>query len=137
MPVHVADLVANALEQRGRVLAGAQVGIVGVAFKPNVRDARNSPARAALAELTGRGAHVAYHDPHVTHLTDLAGKEHESRPLPDLVGESDAIVVLVKHDVVDWGALYENAALVIDAVNSSSGQDVRPGQVLRLGAGWS
>jgi hypothetical protein len=43
----------------------------------------------------------------------------------------------VKHDVVDWGALYENAALVIDAVNSSSGQDVRPGQVLRLGAGWS
>ncbi len=65
MPRHVVDLVAEALNDRGRALKGARVGVLGVAFKPNVRDARNSPAGDIIALLAERGAEVAYHDPHV------------------------------------------------------------------------
>jgi UDP-N-acetyl-D-glucosamine dehydrogenase len=137
MPDHVADLVARALERRGSALAGARVGVVGAAFKPNVRDARNSPAAAAIARLASLGAVVSYHDPHVPLLTDTAGKGHESVPLEDLLTSSDVVVVVVRHAAIDWDALYERAPLVVDAVNSSAGINVRPGQVLRLGAGWS
>ena len=121
----------------GRQLPDARVGIVGVAFKPNVRDSRNSPAASAIAELVSRGAQVRFHDPHVARLSDTAGNRHESVPLAELIDESDVLVVLVRHDAIDWPLLYDRAKLVIDAVNSSSGQSVRPGQVLRLGAGWS
>ncbi len=137
MPAHVADLVASALSRDGRQLTGARVGVVGVSFKPNVRDSRNSPAASAIAELVSRGARVSFHDPHVARLSDTAGQRHESVPLGQLLEESDVLVVLVKHDAIDWSNLYERAKLVIDAVNSSSGLSVRPGQVLRLGAGWS
>ena len=137
MPDHVVDLVARALDRRGVPLAGARVGVVGAAFKPNVRDARNSPAAAAIARLAAQGAVVSYHDPHVPSLTDTAGKMHESVPLDDLLASSDAVVVAVRHAAIDWEALYERAPLVIDTVNSSAGLGVRPGQVLRLGAGWS
>jgi UDP-N-acetyl-D-mannosaminuronate dehydrogenase len=57
--------------------------------------------------------------------------------LDELVASSDAIVVAVRHAAIDWEALYRSAPLVIDTVNSSSGVEARPGQVLRLGAGWS
>jgi UDP-N-acetyl-D-glucosamine dehydrogenase len=137
MPAHVAELVASALSRDGRQLQGARVGIVGVAFKPNVRDSRNSPAASAITELAARGAVVSFHDPHVARLTDTAGNRHESVQLDQLLDESDVVVVLVKHDAIDWSHLYDRAKLVIDAVNSSSGRSVRPGQVLRLGAGWS
>jgi UDP-N-acetyl-D-glucosamine dehydrogenase len=137
MPAHVAELVASALSRDGRQLEGARVGIVGVAFKPNVRDSRNSPAASAIAELTSRGAQVSFHDPHVARLSDTSGHRHESVPLAELLDDSDVLVVLVRHDAIDWSQLYDRARLVIDAVNSSAGQSVRPGQVLRLGAGWS
>jgi UDP-N-acetyl-D-glucosamine dehydrogenase len=136
MPNHVADLVASALERRGATLKGARVGVVGVAFKPNVRDARNAPAKQAVAQLVARGAVVTYHDPLVAEFTDSAGAAYGSQPLQQLLDGSDVVVVLVKHDELDWTAVY-GAELVVDAVNSSEGRVVREGQVLRLGAGWS
>ena len=76
MPRHVVDLVAEALNDRGRALKGARVGVIGVAFKPNVRDARNSPAADVIAGLGGRGAEVRYHDPHVPTFRDAGGASH-------------------------------------------------------------
>ena len=136
MPGHVVDLVAEALARGGGDIAGARVGVVGVAFKPNVRDARNAPAKAVIAGLSARGAVVSYHDPHVQQFTDDVGATHSSRPLAELLRDSDIVVVLVKHDSVDWDAVYRDAALVVDTVNSSQGRDLEPGRVLRLGAGW-
>ncbi len=137
MPFHVADLVAAALNERVKPINHARVGVIGVAFKPNVRDARNSPAGQVMAELTGRGASLAYHDPHVPTFMDSDGHSYRSVPLEQLLSDSDVAVVLVAHDAVDWELLYRSAELVVDAVNSSRGRDLRPRQVLRLGAGWS
>jgi UDP-N-acetyl-D-glucosamine dehydrogenase len=136
MPRHVVDLVAEALNERGQALRGASVGVVGVAFKPNVRDARNSPAADVISGLRIRGASVTYHDPHVPTFRDGSGHVHESASLEDVLA-ADAVVVVTAHASIDLDAVYERAGLVVDTVNSSRGRAVRPRQVLRLGAGWS
>jgi UDP-N-acetyl-D-glucosamine dehydrogenase len=136
MPRHVVDLLAEALNRNGRALNGARVGIAGVAFKPDVRDARNSPAAHVLAGIAARGAEVAFHDPHVPSFTDAVGVARQGRGLDELLGWADAIVVVTGHRAIDWDLLYERAAIVVDTVNSSAGRATRPDQVLRLGAGW-
>ncbi len=137
MPRHVVDLVIEGLNERSRSLRGSRIGIVGVAFKPNVQDPRNSPAAGVLADLAGRGAEVAFHDPHVVAFSDAAGVERRGLTLDALLEWADAVVVLTAHRAVDWATLYERADLVIDTVNSSAGRPVRERQVLRLGASWS
>jgi len=137
MPRHVVDLVAEALNDRERSLKNAKVGVLGVAFKPNVQDARNSPAADVLAGIAGRGAEVRYHDPHVPSFRDSDGVTREGTPLDELVDWADAIVVVTAHRAIDWERVYERSDLVVDTVDSSAGQRTRPRQVLRLGAGWS
>jgi len=137
MPRHVVDLAADALNDRGRALNGARVGIVGVAFKPDVRDDRNSPAAAVIAGLAARGAEVAFHDPHVPAFTDADGVARDGMPLEGLLDWAELVLVLVAHRAVDWDLVYGRAALVVDTVNSSTGRGTGDRQVLRLGAGWS
>ena len=137
MPRHVIGLVADALNDRGRALNGAKVGVLGVAFKPNVRDARNSPAAAVIAGIAERGAEVRFHDPHVASFTDADGVTRDETALDDLLGWADAIVVVTAHRDIDWASVYDRAELVVDTVNSSAGHATRDRQVLRLGAGWS
>ena len=108
-----------------------------MAFKPNVQDARNSPAKEVIAGLVARGGDVRFHDPHVATFRDADGRVHEGEDLDPLLDWADAIVVVTAHKAVDWGRLYDRAALVVDTVDSSRGHAVRDRQVLRLGAGWS
>jgi UDP-N-acetyl-D-glucosamine dehydrogenase len=136
MPRHVVDLVAEALNDRGLALRGAKVGVVGVAFKPDVQDDRNSPAAAVIAGIAERGGEVRFHDPHVASFRDAAGVVRAGTDLESLLGWSDVIVVVTAHKAIDWGHLFERAELVVDTVNSSAGLATRPRQVLRLGAGW-
>jgi UDP-N-acetyl-D-glucosamine dehydrogenase len=137
MPRHVVDLVAEALNDRERALKGAKVGVLGVAFKPNVQDARNSPAADVLAGIAARGADVRFHDPHVPSFRDSADVTREDTPLDELLEWADVIVVVTAHRAIDWARVYDRADLVVDTVDSSAGQATRPRQVLRLGAGWS
>jgi UDP-N-acetyl-D-glucosamine dehydrogenase len=137
MPRHVVDLVADALNDRGKAVKGAKVGVLGVAFKPNVRDARNSPAADVIAGVAERGAEVRYHDPHVESFKDAAGVVRDETGLDELLGWADAIVVVTAHRDIDWAAVYDRAELVVDTVDSSAGRSTRDRQVLRLGAGWS
>ena len=137
MPRHVVDLVAEALNDREQALKGAKVGVLGVAFKPNVQDARNSPAAEVLAGIAARGAEVRYHDPHVPSFRDGDGVVRSDTPLDELLAWADAIVVVTAHRDIDWDRVYERADLVVDTVDSSAGHATRPRQVLRLGAGWS
>ena len=137
MPRHVVDLVAEALNDRSKALRGARVGVLGVAFKPNVQDARNSPAADVLAGLAARGADIRYHDPHVPSFRDAAGTTHQGTDLDDLIGWADVLVVVTAHAAIDWERVYDQADLVVDTVDSSTGRGARDRQVLRLGAGWS
>ena len=131
------DLVAEALNDRGVALNGARVGVLGVAFKPNVGDPRNAPAADVLAGLARRGADVRYHDPHVRSFRDAAGTERPSSELGELLGWADVTVALVAHRAIDWDLVYDRASLVVDTMNSARGRTIKDRQVLRLGAGWT
>ena len=137
MPRHVVDLVGEALNDRSKALNGARVGIVGVAFKPDIRDARNSPAEDVMAGLTERGAEVRFHDPHVSTFRDASGAERETVELDRLIDWADVVVIVTPHRTIDWTMVYEQADLIVDTVNNSEPMETRPRQVLRLGAGWS
>jgi len=137
MPRHVVDLAAEALNDRARALSGARVGVLGVAFKPDVADAREAPAADILALLRERGADVRFHDPHIARFRDAAGRTDDGVPLADLLGWADLVIIVTPHRAIDWGAVYDRADLILDTVNASRRHAPRPRQVLRLGAGWS
>src|SRR5215213_1529121 len=137
MPRHVVELTVDALNDRSKSLNGARVGVIGVAFKPNVSDARNSPASDVIAGLVARGADVAFHDPHVDSFRDGDGTIHRGRDLDAILDGSDVVVILVRHRAIDWDRVYDRARLIVDTVNSSAGRRTRQQQVRRLGAGWS
>jgi UDP-N-acetyl-D-glucosamine dehydrogenase len=137
MPRHVVDLAAEALNDRSQALKGAKVGVLGVAFKPDVGDAREAPAQHVLALLRERGADVRFHDPHISAFRDATGRIDASAPLDEILGWADLIVIVTAHRSIDWAAVYDRADLILDTVNASRRHAPRPHQVLRLGAGWS
>ncbi len=103
MPRHVVDLVAEALNERGRALKGARVGVIGVAFKPNVRDPRNSPAADILAGLAGAGRPC----PPTTIRTSRPSKTSTVDGTPrsrwtTVLAESDLVIVVTRHEAIDW-----------------------------------
>ena len=141
MPEHVIRLVGRALNERGKPLRGARVLIIGVAFKPNVSDDRNTPAAPIVAGLQAAGADVSYHDPFLpTFCPD--GRPGcpaclSSQPLDAAMdARPDCVVIVTTHADLDWDRVFE-ADLIVDTRNASAGHATRPGQVLRLGAGWS
>jgi UDP-N-acetyl-D-glucosamine dehydrogenase len=137
MPRHVVDLAAEALNDRSRALSGARVGVLGVAFKPNVGDAREAPAADVLALLRERGAEVRFHDPHIARFRDAAGRTDDSVALEDLLGWADLVIIVTAHRAIDLTVVFAGADLILDTVNASRRATPRPRQVLRLGAGWS
>ncbi|MCU0839446.1 MAG: nucleotide sugar dehydrogenase [Rhodospirillales bacterium] len=120
MPRYVVERTAEALDaQRGRGLNGAEVLIIGLAYKKNINDTRESPAFAVMELLERRGARVSYHDPLVPEILPtrqhggLAGRR--SVPLDAAsLGGFDAVVIVTDHDDIDWAALRSAARLIVD-----------------------
>jgi UDP-N-acetyl-D-glucosamine dehydrogenase len=146
MPEHVVSLVSTALNARAKPLRGSSVLVIGVAFKPDVSDDRNSPAAPLIAELQALGASVSYHDPRLPRFDPSETHElprREGAPLESvdletaLDAKPDCVVIVTPHTEIDWDAVFEHADLVVDTRDASRGRTLRPGQVLRLGAGWS
>jgi UDP-N-acetyl-D-glucosamine dehydrogenase len=128
MPRHVIDALAAALDSRtGRGLKGARILILGIAYKKNVDDTRESPALALWDLLRARGAEVAYHDPLVPVVPRtrehgaLAGVK-SSGLTPELLSSVDAVLIATDHEGVDYGLLRDRAALVVDTRNAMAGR---------------
>jgi UDP-N-acetyl-D-glucosamine dehydrogenase len=121
MPERVVDRVALALNDEQRSLRGARVLVLGLAYKANIDDDRESPSYEILELLAERGAHVQYCDPHFP--VARSGRHHqlEMRSVPcdaATFASFDAIVVSTAHDVFKDPALYRGARLVVDTRNA-------------------
>jgi UDP-N-acetyl-D-glucosamine dehydrogenase len=124
MPYRVVDRLAEALDrQAGRGLAGASVLVLGLAYKKNVDDMRESPSLKLIELLEARGAEVDYHDPHIPEIPpsrkhgELRGRR--SVPLEaERIGASDAVLIATDHDDVDYRLIAQHARLVLDTRNA-------------------
>ncbi|HAM56032.1 MAG TPA: hypothetical protein DCQ64_11735, partial [Candidatus Rokubacteria bacterium] len=132
MPGYVVGLVADALNDRGRALRGARILVLGVAYKPNVSDTRDSPALEILETLARKGAQVEYHDPLVPAVqVGTTTRESIAWSAADLGGR-DVVLILTPHDGYDWKAIVRDARLVVDTRNATGGLSPLPPHVLRL-----
>jgi len=141
MPYHVVDLASQALSLQGKPLHGARVLVLGVAFKPNIDDARTSPAERVIELLLTRGAQVAYHDPHVPRFQvggDVFHREPvvlESIPLTDEeLASADCIIIVTNHRSLDYEQVVQRANLIVDTRNATAGISDPKKKIVRLGA---
>jgi UDP-N-acetyl-D-glucosamine dehydrogenase len=140
MPYHVVDLVGQALSREGKPLDGAQVLILGVAFKRDTDDARNSPAERIAELLLRRGAEVRYSDPFVPRYRvgrDVFYPDERWLESVDLSDEAlataDCVVIVAGHQAIDYAQVMQQARTVVDTVNATHGLS-GPARVLRVGA---
>jgi UDP-N-acetyl-D-glucosamine dehydrogenase len=119
MPEHVADKVADLLNEDRIAVNGSRVLIVGVAYKADVADVRESPALDVIRLLAGKGAEVSYHDPHVPEVA-LEGAIYKSRDLgDDVLKSSDVAVIVTGHTDVDYDRVVALAPRVFDTRNAT------------------
>ncbi|MHC4784392.1 MAG: nucleotide sugar dehydrogenase [Planctomycetota bacterium] len=121
MPAHVVSRLVAALNAHGQALNGASVLVIGIAYKPNIDDIRESPAAEIIELLGTAGATVSYHDPHIARFPDM--RDHKidlaSKPLNEkILSVQDCVLIVTDHDAIDYELIGRHAKLVVDTRNA-------------------
>jgi len=119
MPEFTVDKLLRIMNQRGKLLNGAKVLILGVAYKNDVDDVRESPALTIHKKLFEFGAQVSYYDPYVNKFVDLDGNLVKSIPelSPDILNAADAVMLVTAHNKFDYDFILEHSNLIFDTRN--------------------
>jgi len=134
MPTHVVNRTAEALNELRKSMKGSRVLVLGLAYKPNVDDYRESPSYVLLDLLKARGAEASYYDPFVpvVHLTrehaHWAGTRSVTWNRETLQG-FDAVIIATNHEVINYQELADWSACIVDTRNAMAGMKVKPRQV--------
>jgi UDP-N-acetyl-D-glucosamine dehydrogenase len=134
MPDHVVDLVARGLNNHRKPVNGSKVLIMGVAYKRDIDDMRESPALGIIEKLQSLGAEVRFHDPHVDEV-HLEGNGRQMRGIGlsnEAVVEADCVVIVTNHSKIDYAWLTERAKLVVDTRNATRGLRDFEDKIIRL-----
>ena len=137
MPFYVAGLIRKALSNIGVAFKNANILILGVSFKPNIDDIRNSPALNVMKLLFQRGAKkITYNDPYVPEIK-LDGTILKSYDLTDdLLKNQDVVVITTDHSAYDAKFITENSKSIVDTRNlTRSLKEKNPNKIIKLGAG--
>jgi len=132
MPRYVLGKVQDALNMHKKAINGSRVLVLGVAYKPDIDDIRESPALDVIHLLKEKGADVAYHDPYIPHV------DHENLVMDsvdDLMEEvraADCVVVITNHSDYDYGKILEGAQLIVDTRNAFGKAGKQSPKVVRL-----
>ena len=133
MPLHMVDLVREGLNRNGKGIFGSQIIVIGVAYKKNVNDVRESPALDVMKLLKNDGAELSFYDPYVSFVelngNRMMGIETLTK---ETLNNSDAIVILTDHDQIDFQFVEENSDLIIDSRNVIKNDHPN---VIKLGVG--
>ena len=117
MPLWVIGKVADALNQHKKAINGSRVLILGMAYKKNVDDMRESPSLQLLDMLLNKGAYVEYSDPHVIRLPKVRKYNFELVSVtltPEVLASYDAVLLATAHDSFDYAMIAEHSQLIID-----------------------
>jgi UDP-N-acetyl-D-glucosamine dehydrogenase len=118
MPEHVVTLVGDALNDRSRALRGASVLVMGVTYKADVNDVRESPALEIIEMLERKGAHVSYADPFTPQITVNGLKLAAVEPTAENLAAADCVLILTNHSSFDGALIADRAKLVVDTRNA-------------------
>jgi UDP-N-acetyl-D-glucosamine dehydrogenase len=117
MPGYVMQRIAEALAEDGKSLHGADVLVIGLAYKPDIDDVRETPAAEIIERLMESGARVSYHDPHIPRFPAMRryAIELSSTPLhEERIGRADCVVIVTNHVNIDWSLIGRSARLIVD-----------------------
>jgi UDP-N-acetyl-D-glucosamine dehydrogenase len=132
MPAVVVRKVAQALNEEKKAVNGSRVLVLGVAYKKDIDDMRESPALDVIRLLEAQGARVVYHDPFVPKYRE-EGHEHSSVELtPDEIKSADAVVIVTDHTKVDYQRIVDLANVVIDTRNATAKLTKGRGRIVSL-----
>jgi UDP-N-acetyl-D-glucosamine dehydrogenase len=123
MPRIVVDRTCEALEK----VEGRRVLIIGVAYKPNVSDIRETPAAPIIEMLQERGCDVSYHDPHCPEFRAMKRYTIDLQSVPldtTHVSRADVVLIVTNHDAIDWAVIGQHASLIVDTRNAMNGIEV-------------
>jgi UDP-N-acetyl-D-glucosamine dehydrogenase len=129
MPYFCLEKITRALNSDEKSVKGSHVHLVGVSYKADVGDLRESPALKLVELLRDEGAEVSYHDPHVSELPDHG---LTSVDLDGSVGKADCVAIVTAHSGIDYAKLAENAQLVVDFRNATGKNGSANGRVWKL-----
>jgi UDP-N-acetyl-D-glucosamine dehydrogenase len=134
MPEYVVNRVAEALNARRKALNGSKVLVLGIAYKANVDDDRESPSYVLMELLKRRGAQVSYYDPHIPVIRPSREHSHWAGTrsvawTPEVLKSFDIVLISTQHEAVDYPQLAEYAECIVDTRNAMAGVKTRPGQV--------
>jgi UDP-N-acetyl-D-glucosamine dehydrogenase len=130
VPEYVASRIGEALNDRGKAVRGSRILVLGVSYKADVGDVRESPAAKVMAHLYKRGALLSFHDPFVEHVSVNGTALSRADLSMHAVTEADCVAVLTPHSAYDLNWVADHASFVFDARNAY-GSDGRP-NVVRL-----
>jgi UDP-N-acetyl-D-glucosamine dehydrogenase len=132
MPGYVVDKIANALNEERKPLKGSKVLILGVSYKADVGDVRESPALDIARLLLEKGSDVSYHDPYVPNV-EVNGWALSSVTLDaHTLGDADCVVIAAAHSGYDWQWVTDNSKLIVDTRNATSGVTPPRSNVVKL-----
>ena len=132
----VAQLVRQLSEQQGRALRGARILLLGIAYKKNVDDLRESPALTIFEMLLKQGAEVTFHDPHIPLIKPT--REHASLSglkstelTPETIAAADAVLIVTDHNQVDYDLVGRHARLIVDTRNAMGRAGISAAHVVK------
>lgn len=114
MPRYWVQRVQDALNNAGKAVKGSHILVLGVAYKKNVSDLCESPALDIIHLLEAKGAHIAYHDPHVPALQHDGMEMVGVTDLDAALAAADCVVIATDHDAYDWASVRRAAWLLVD-----------------------
>ena len=117
MPVFWVRKVSEALNQKGRAVRGARVLVLGVAYKRDIEDIRESPALDIIRLLEQQGAGVSYHDPHVSVFREDDREFRSVALTPAALEAADCVMIVTDHSAIDFHLVKRHAPLVVDTRN--------------------
>ncbi|MBS1811587.1 MAG: nucleotide sugar dehydrogenase [Acidobacteria bacterium] len=128
MPQHVVELVQAGLNKHRKAVNGSKVLVLGVAYKRDIDDMRESPALGIIEKLEKLGAEVSFHDPHVNDVVLENGERMTGVALTEqLVTDADCVVIVTDHRAVDYRWVAERAKLIVDTRNAT--RDLKKGEL--------
>ena len=119
MPEYVVGKIASTLNQQGKSIKGAKILVIGITYKADVADLRESPALETILSLQNLGVQISYHDPYIPSI-DLNNKKYKSQPIDaKKVSEFDCVLVTTDHSEIDFQMILEHSKTLVDTKNAT------------------